>query len=464
MTIPLTGTGGLFTRQGKMIGGINESCTAVGTTTNSRVTAIQSEFETSDQSVISNLLSAQTAYEQSNYPWLTEMINEINSCAIQMAIDDGTGINPQTIQSALARLRSQMITAGASINQPTLGLSVVAGGSNVGNGTLIVSNIDAFDGTQNDYLFAETIYCNCTGTSYSNGGAAAGNEPFSVVAIQSNYGGSALINNWPQSDGINTSLTTINASKSGGLISDGGFESWTIGVTPSLVNWTKVTGTWGTTLTQQSGADVYTGAYSLKFTGTVGGENTEIAIQIPTANLQPNTVYGFCCWMIQDGSVAAGVCQFSLQSSSGGSIITDNAGNNNAVTKTMSLLTTSFAPVYGFFRTPAVLPSAIWFDIKMTTPLTSAHSVWIDQLQIAPAPNLLVGGVSNTRGGGPYALMFAGSTPFALNDNFTLTTTNSLGVGSFARSLDRTYGLRQMGFAYKIPSSGSPTISDTLIS
>lgn len=448
MSIPLTGTGGLFTRIGAEVAGINEASTS-GTTANTRVGTILAQFASTDQKVTANLTTALASFLGTTNALVTEQFSEITQIIIQMAIDDGTGINPQTIQAALLKLKSQMSGASASINKPTVGQSVTPGGSNIGNGVLICSVIDGYDGLQADYALAETITATCTSDGYPQGGATAGNEPFNFVG-QPQVAGTAW--NWPQGSGVSKSINTVNALATGGLITDGDFENWS-GSPLAPTSWLPiVVGTAGTTVSQSSSK--YTGSFALQLTGTSGGENTEIKQQLSLTALQPSTVYGFCIFAKQDGSVAAGVLHFRLIDGSANQI-NDNAGNNVLVSLTCSSLTTSYAAVTGFFRTPSRLPAAVYFDIVASTPLTNAHSVFLDHLQVAPSTQLYTGG--------PYCNLFSGSTNFAKNDVFTLAITNSLGTTSFARSLDRTLGLGAMGPQYKIPSSGSPTVNDNLI-
>lgn len=539
MAIPLSGSAGdLFNRFGKQIGGLNEASSAQSTA-NARAATIFAQFQSTDQAIVANLSSALSTTLSTNTALFTEETNEIPATLVQMAIDDSPGINPQTLNVALAKLIFQMNAAAQTIVQPTLTRSVIAsaytlaitgatnatpivitanghglstgarvsitgvlgntaangtwtitkvdantfdlntsvgngaytsstgtiqiadstnnvsavnGNANIGTGVVVCSLIDAEDGTQTDYALGENILIAVTADGYPGGSATAGSEPLQftgqIAVVPTAW-------NWPQGSGASVSITTTNAAATGGLITDGSFEVWS-GVTPALSDWTKVTGTWGTSLVQATGGSVYSGTYALEFVGTAGGEHTEI--QQATGTLAPLTVYAFNAFMKQDGSVVAGVLQFRLLNANGDTQLVDAAGNNCLVSVTCANLTTDYAPISGFFRTPAIMPSSgVLFDIYASTALTNAHIVYLDMLQIVEATQLY--------DGGPYSAAFAGNVNFKTGDTFTLEITTTGTTSFFTTSLNRTLGLAALGPAYKIPSLASgATISNSLIS
>lgn len=447
MSVTLTGTGGLFTRLGKIIGGINEACTAVGATANSRADAIAAQFASAQQDLIDGLYANRDSYRGSAGSDLSYLRTLAQNTIIEMCADDGAGINPRDLDAALVKIIAQMVGDVASINQPTVTATVTAGSANVGNGTCIASVLDGTDGLQTDYAFAETIVGTCTDDAYTGGGATEGQEPFQFVGQLP--ADDDLAWDWPQGSGCDQQAISQNAALTGNLLDDGNFESWS-GSPLAPDDWDIGTGTAGSTVVRA--ASPYIGTYNLTFVGN-GSELTCIRQTLTLSDLEPYGVYGWNMLLKTDGSVAAGVLRVRLVDN-GNNVISDEAGNANSSTKTISTLTSSYTAFNGFFRLPAQLPSAVKLEIALSTALTNTEVLNIDHVGLVEAQRLY--------DGGPLVAIFNGSTKFAINDTFSIAVANNLTTTSFARSLDRLFGLRALG--RKIPSAASETILDSLIS
>lgn len=440
MAIALTGTGGLYTRIGQIIGGINEVQTLINTTLLDRVDDIDDEFEAAQQQLVDGIYSERDSYRATHDSWLSYLRTLAQNTLIQMADDDGTGINPLTLEEAIQKLAAQMTSATTSLVRPTIAATPSAGSSNVGNGSLIVSLVDA-DGKPVDHVFAETITGTCVDDAYA-GSATAGQESWSFV-------GEVAVEdfdfNWPGGSDANQTLTAVNPSLTSGLIlTDGDFENWTSNAPD---DWDIIVGTAGTTISR--GSSPHTGTYDLLFTGD-GSQLTCIRQEV---SLEANTVYAFHGWAKTDGSVAAGVLRIRLVDGSN-TVFNDKEGTANSFNTTISGLTSSYTPIYAFFRTPPVLPTTTKIEIALTTALTNTEVLHMDRFALVEATQLYTGG--------PWVALFGGSTNFAINDTFTIAVTNSHGTTNFSRQVDRLFGLRELGL--KIPSStGGTQISDGLI-
>src|ERR1700733_2916703 len=126
MSIPLFGgAGDLYNRWGKQLGGMNEADSAQSTA-NTRVGTIFAQFQSTDQNVVANLSTSQASTLSTQTALFAEEVAEIPATLIQMAIDDGFGINPQTLNIALAKLIFQMNVSANTLNQPTIGETVIA--------------------------------------------------------------------------------------------------------------------------------------------------------------------------------------------------------------------------------------------------------------------------------------------------------------------------------------------------
>lgn len=444
MAIPLNvDENSLFPRLGKLIGGINEASDWEGEYSNIRAGLIATGFNTVQRDVVDNLYSQLESQNASNSGWMTYLSGLCSATMIEMALADTPPIPQADLTTALLRLRTQMLDTSQSINEPTVAVTVTAGSSNVGDGICVAYVTDATDGEVNPNVYQEDIVATCTADGYPGGSATQGQEPFQLLGELPAQ--SLLAFNWPAGSGANTTTQTVDPGVAGGIVTNGSFDTWTTALV-APTGWTVNTGTIGTTVVR--GTDPYRGTYDLQFVGN-GSELTSLR---QTITLSPNTVYAMNVWLKTDGSVAAGVLNIRLLDQSN-AVISDNASSNLSFTQNVNSLTSSYTAWSNWILTPAVLPDTITLEIRLSTAMTSTEVLNIDDLQISEATRLYTGG--------PYASIFTGDTPFATGDTFELEFTNSLGTGSFARSLDRVFNLQSLGI--KIPTSSSPTIPDSLI-
>jgi hypothetical protein len=436
MAIALTGTGGFFTRLGKIIKGLNDLDTYRGTGLNTRVSTIRAEFASNQQDVMDGLYSNQLAW-QNTTSWPSVLQNLATTTLTRMAKDDGwDGLVPST---ALQYLANQMTTASASIQKPTV-TATVSTGTNTGTGVLRASVIDPVDGLVRDYPVAETINVVATSTAYSGGSATFGKESFRFRGANAN---TALYYNWP--GGSNVTTTKSAKAVGDGVLTDGGFENWVITNTPS--SWTIATGVAGTTILKSTTTPV-TGAAGLQFVG----DGTTLHSIKQTVLVNPLTAYAFNIFLRRSASPSTASIRFRLTDGSG-TTINDAAGNANTIAQLLSSATTSYAAYGGYFRTPAVLPSTVYLEISFTVALPNAQTCDIDNAVLVAADEVYAGG--------PFACVFSGGTGFALNDSFSIAVANNLTVTDFGPSMDRLFGLKALGI--RIPSAASPTISNSLI-
>jgi len=441
----LTNPGGLFVRLGKIFGGINEENTARGATLNSRVATINAQYLSTNQDIIENLYTNQQGWVAAGDGQVTGEAALTNTTLIQMANDDTPLPNLELI-TALDLLIEQMIANSDTIERPVVGSSVTAGSGNVGTGKVTISTIGG-DGQQLDYLFEEDILCRCSASGYVGGGGTSGSETFSITSPLP--APNSLSWQWPGASGTSNAANALNPALTSGLfVTDGNFENWVSTNTP--VNWTIQTGVAGTTIFRSSTA--YLSTYAIQFTGN-GSELT--AIRQTITDLQPQTVYAFSAFVRTDGSVAAGVLRARLLDG-GGSPISDSQGTVNSVSVACSTLTNQYTQFSGFFRLPSIVPtSGVQLEIGLSTALTNTEVLLIDAVSLQAATQLYAGG--------PFLAIVAGNVNFSINDYFTIAMTNSFGVTSFARSLDRVWNLRELGRTVPSAASGA-TISNSLIS
>ena len=464
----LTNPGGLFRRLGKMGATLNAlhtflgggdlsaaSIVSVGVGTD----AIEAQFNSARNDLTTGLYAARDSMRASHGSWTSFLDGLAESTLIQQANDQGDLKLPAlTVEYALRQLIREMKAASASVSRPTVSASVTVGSANVGNGRLIASILGP-DGKQLDYIFAESLRAYCTADA--QGSATARQETFTIEGAVSQT--DPLAWDWPKGSGASLTLNAVDArtdNDGNNLLQNSSFETFTNANAPD--NWPILTGTAGTTILQASGSNAFAGSSGLAFVGN-GSELTNVQQPFVTtpstslgaggtsAELEPSTVYALSAWVKVSSTPAAGVLEIALVDGSG-TILQDANGANNSVTQSLPAVSTTFVHVSGFFRTPAALPTSYKLRIRLSTALTSTHTVYIDHVALTPATRLYAGG--------PYVGLFSGSTNFLLDDQFTVAIANNYG-SKWALLLERLFGLRDLGLA--IPSAASPTIADTLV-
>jgi hypothetical protein len=441
--IDFTGTGGLFTRLGVLSGGVIDTNDYRSTTLDARMADIVGQYNTNERSSLDSAYTQRDSHRSSSSSWLSYLKALAQTTVIEQVNRD-TPLNPKTLSNAITELIAQMDESGwYSIARPTTSVSVSAGSGNVGDGVAVCSVTDP-DGTAMPYLYAETI--TATVTSDGQRGATENREPVSVVGEPAVT--DVLDPNWPAGSGISLSMNVVDASQDG-ISRNGDFEDWgNPAVAPT--DWTITTGTIASTVVRSTTS--LTNNYSCSLVGN-GSELTCLDQTLSLSDLDPSTAYAVSFWVKLSGIPAAGVLALQLVDGSN-NVTTDAAGNANSVTKSLPAGSSSeFQAVTGHFRTPFVLPSVLKLRLKLTTALSNGTTAYVDRISMVEATQCYPGG--------PYLTIVSGGTPLRKDDKWTITVANNHTVANFSKSLDRLLDLRTSGF--EIPDSGSPTISDGLI-
>jgi len=178
-------------------------------------------------------------------------------------------------------------------------------------------------------------------------------------------------------------------------------------------------------------ANVMRGARSAQFTGD-GAELTSIATQV---FLQPATVYAMSVWIKTDGGVAAGEMEIDLiDSTTSPTVVADDEAVDNS-TGTIDIATDQpsvFTQYTAFFRTPTIMPGAIYLRVHVTTAITDTEVVNIDELALVPATEMYAGG--------PFVAMFTGPTTWVVGDELRFSPVNPQ-AGEVHTWLDRMFDL-----------------------
>lgn len=452
--------GNLFNRLGKM-GAVVKQLRSYQNTQNTSITdptsgiTAQLNAEPDVQAIIGNsYIGLLNAVGGAGYTMQNAAQATLNRMVFRDNPQQGQTLQSGDVTKSLTEVIRQMEVAGATVLAATVGASV-GSWTGTGNGAIVVSTKRPKDGKTLEDAFAEDITLKVNSDSYS-GSATAGREGITITGEgrQSDY----FAFDWPLGSNANSSLSVIDGASdntNGNMLTNSGFDNWT---DSSPDSWTIVAGTPGTDIVEEVTLILGSGS-ALKIIGD-GSTTLEWKQQFDTTANALSTLsqYGFNVYLRRDGTAAgAGELVVSLVDGTN-TIINDANGVANSLTIDLTALTLDYTAYNVSFRTPAILPSEQYIRFQTTTPLTNTRAVYLDLGGM--------GGMTQAYTSGPYLSVFAGGTPFLIGDYAMVTITNSRGSGG---TLDTWQTLFSRFFPQKItselllPSSSTPTISDTLI-
>lgn len=444
----------LFAKLGKLGGGLNELNAARGAELLARWSDITGAYG-GEEELLDGLWSSLGQNQQAGSAWASALARMAEQTVVDIVNADVL-LEDRSLAAAVRELIRQMDDASESVEALTLGASVAADPGNVGNPTWVLSTKRP-DGLDCVYLLAEDLACTCTADAQPGGGATAGRETVRVRGEQAQ--GDKLAQDWPLGSGASQNLTIISAAdRQGGFgqnLLNGDFSTWDEAVSSgsdgSPVGWTVRTGSVGAQVEHESG-----GGYIDDGLAIVGDGSTLTQIDQTfgsvASQLEPLRQYAVHLRCKMDSAPGAGVLRVALVDGFG-SVTTDEQGAANSFTIDLTTLGTSWVARTGVFRTPRQLPATLRLELKLTTALSASRTLLVDEVSLARMREIYAGG--------PSASLFAGDTDPIRQDSWTITATTDASETAWHRLLDRLLGMVQIDLV--VPSSGSPTLSDTLI-
>lgn len=439
MTIALTGTGGLFTRLGR----IGKMAQLVNTHQAALVTPFEDLFLQYDgttppggRTLAAPVIAIRPVVVPNQGAWLPFLQNMAVQTVGLMVKNDAPSRAGSMID-AMNEIIRQMIAAGASVLASTVAASVTAGSANLGDGVLTTSTLRP-DGLANELAIPETARVTATSTTLATFSGGVSNLA-DVWAYD-----------WGSGSGA-SKVVPVNTLTSGTVLAGGGFDVYTVANVPD--SWIIEVGTAGTQVLEETSV-VYDGDASLKLPGNA----TQACLsQTVGRSLRPLTAYVVTLWVRTSGVPAAGVLSVEYTDSAG-TVINDANGAANAGTVSLPGLTANtWIPKSFVFRTGRAVVATDEIRVRLSTALSVGTNLYIDRMVMAP--------MTYAYPGGPAVGLVGGTVPFAPADYWTVAVTNDRGGASynatFQALFDRLFGMRAMGLV--LPSSGAPTIDDTLI-
>lgn len=441
MAIPLDGTGGLFTRLGRL----GRILLAVNAHQSDLITAFETEFVEYDsitppglRDVVSDTIRFQSSFIANQGNWLPQVVQTVGVQTLLRMVALDKPSEASSVAKAVAEVIRQMKAASEDVKTSTVSVTAAADSNNLGDGTIAVSSVRTADGLPNEMLIPEAARFTVTSSTAAQFAGAVGNLD-DVNAPD-----------WPAGSNANTSLP-IRTMAEDGILTNGGFETFTIANTPD--DWTIEAGVAGTQVLSDA-AVFYEGLKSVKFVGNATGARISQAID---DEIEPLTSYAMAVWLRTSGVPAAGVLTLDFTDSSG-TVLNDMAGTANTKAVSLPGLTgATWTPVTFVFRTSRIVPAGAKIRIRLSTALSVGTNLNIDRAMIYQ--------MNAPFNGGPLVALFQGATEFPAGDFFTITSANNRGGATenatFQALFDRMFNMRSLGL--QLPSDAAPTLPDTLI-
>lgn len=437
MTLVFDGAGGVFDRIGaiyRFIEEIREVAAQTGT-------AGRWPYELNDlyvkvegaANVIQEAVDVVPDAMRSAVSSAESLIAALQAAAQTILIEMADADNPlpeRSVAEALRELVEQMEANTEHIAANTVSAVATPGGSNVGDGVLVVSVKDGRGRTLENVL-AEDVLCqrDPTAAAFQCRGEAAASSKLAV--------------NWPLGSGCVVSTTVVDAEDDGNLIANGGFDDFTVNVPDG--GWTIAAGSAGTQILEET-TNKLEGASALEFVGHATAADIRLDV---TSQVDPRTPYAINLFYKLSGDPAAGVLTVDLYD--GSAVIQDDAGTNNTMAVTLpDVNDTDWHALNATFRLPDPLPAQVLVRVRLSTALSVGTSLFIDQLAMVEADRLY--------DGGPYVAVFQGGTEFAADDVFTIAVANNR-ASLYQEACDVLFDTLESDV--RIPTNGAPSITNS---
>ena len=457
MALTLTGSGGVFTRLGKIFGMMSDVRTHMSDI-ETEIADVQGAYSAADSWMVASLVAAKEA----RIAQAGGVMNDLRAIAIDTLVEmcwadsqaGVSGILPRKdLESALLYLIRDMDTAVASVNLNTSSVgSPALGAGNTGTGKLVVSveptnlptpNVATMSNVRNEKLEVRCIQ-DAQGQAILKGA-----ETFEIRGLAA-YDN--LDRRFPAGSGVRQSISCVSASIDAGgvgqnMLRNTDFENFT---TANVADyWTTVTGTAGTHFGQET-TTFLRGASAFKMIGD-GTVLAEVRQQLGStagtpAQIQAGRLYCLAVWIRHSTGSGAGNVRIQLENAAGTAI-------SGTTIDTTSAVGTSFTHKTIVFRAPNVLPSTVYVSIEQSTALAAAGVMYIDELCLVEMVQIAPGGCAIT--------MFAGATDWVIDDRISVKTDND-GLGLFVVYFDIAFNMYEKGLF--LPQAASETINDNLIS
>lgn len=476
MAVTLTGTGGLFTRLGKLFGlakTIRTHQQAIAPTAATSTTGVRTIYSvyastTGTLPLATDLVQAVTNED------LISGVSTATLVDIKMAaertiiemVDADTKLPSKTVNEALRELAFQMNRDSNYVARTTFTIGAPSyHASNIGDVVVVVST-EANRLIKDQVVFTsklldfpcvrlETLTFRCVSDT-KTGSVLSGSETWHVTGDRAYPN---LDRRWRSGSGAMAMVQQTSASVNGfglmppglNLLHNSGFEAFS---SNQPEQFETVTGTPGTHW-KQNNSEYLRGTSSLEFVGN-GSTLASIRQKFNSTDgtygrLKGDTLYLISFWAKNDGTApAAGVIRVSIQDGSSSVL-----GSNMAASATVTSGYASWTHVKAAVISPINIPDTAYLVIEQTTAISNGRSIYIDEVTVTEMTRLAAGG--------PGVAIVAGDTDPRRGDSATVAITANE-TGEMNLELDRFFGLYESGIVLPASTGTNVTVADSLIS
>ncbi len=396
-------TSRLATTLGLIVKNLNTRNASQGSELTAAATALRTQVELAGVDVGNSVTSYAAGYSASGTSWVTSLGAQASAAIISEVIAD-RNLADASLGACMAELKRQMIADGKNFKYYHATLGAVTDVGSPTEPVFITTDLDEADaGASSNFVIPDTYVIKVlTPTSLSIQGLAA--------LAKSDA-------NWPGGSGVNTTLSLIDPGVSGGLVTNGNFETWVDAATP---------GTWSI---QASSANV---SRNTTVESNGGTYSCKIAGSATTARLRQTI-------SVTSGSVIAFYMRVYQSAVSGdaGSVylrICDSSGNTlgTGASKAMNTITTAtWTTVSGFLYITDAIAAGGYLELQYSG--AAGDDIIIDNIYVAACTALYTGG--------PRILAFRAPTVLVVGDSWTWAITGGTVNNSLIVGLDRLIGL-----------------------
>ena len=473
MAVTLTGTGGLFTRLGKLFGLAKtirqhqQAIAPTAATSTSGVRTIYSVFAstTGTLPMATDLVRAVTDEDvvaNASVTTLSGIKAAAERTLIEM-VDADTKLPSLTVEDAMRELAFQMNrdTQKVAVTSFTIA-SASYNAANTGNAIVVVSDeapriikdnvVFASKVAGQPYIRAETLTFSCVEDT-KTAGISSGSE---VWHVQGDRSYPNLDRRWRSGSGTMLRVAATSGDQDAGgmpgrnILTNSDFEVFESNVP---VNWTLDVGTAGTHVASSSTSQ--RGALALRIIGD-GSNLTKLRQRLNSGSgtygrLKGDTLYLVSVWVRADGGASplAGTMRISFRDA------TDTVLSGMTFNIDLTAITLSYVRYGLAVISPVNIPDEAYMVVELTTAITNTNAILLDELTVCEMQRLAPGG--------PGVAIVAGSTDSRRGDLATVAISNNL-VGEMNLELDRFFGLYESGIFLPSGTGTNVTVADSLIS
>jgi len=380
-------------------------------------------------------------------------------------VDDNYSIPKRNTYEAIAELVRQMLADSKTVDGNTVSVgSTSAGGSNVGNGTLVFSEIaPVLDRAKNrpgnlnvQTIKSETITARCEEDSTART-TPEGGEKFQVFGQRSE---DPLNEDWPQGSGSRVMISAASPRVNGGrgpgknILHNSDFEEFTTNLPD---HWTLATGIAGTHVFAAGAGATQSNALKIVGDGSTNPKLTQTLRTTGGTLGQLNTDKPYTISFLAKYAVARPTGTLRVSVTSDGSTVynTGTVGRAMQASVSSAAITTSYALYSVKCFTPLALGKNSIVTIDFSANVANTSQVFIDDIVIAQMTEMGPGLGS--------VQVLPGTAAYRVGDEFTAAITNNY-EGAIQNEFDRFFGMQRLGLALPGNVAGGENIADSLIS